>query len=95
MGLLETVDFRTCDERARELLGARRVMLFAPPSQPLLAAATNAEARGRIDELRKTNPEAKGLSAQAFALAPTIKEVDDWLQARPERRCGWSSATVS
>jgi predicted RNase H-like nuclease len=82
MGLLETVDFRPCDERAREMLGARCVTVFAPPSRPLLAAATYAEARGRIDELRKTYPEAKGLSAQAFAIAPKINEVDDWLRAQ-------------
>jgi predicted RNase H-like nuclease len=88
MGLMEGVDFRPCDEQARELLGARRVTVFAPPSRPLLTAATYAEARGRIGELRKTNPEAKGLSAQAFAIAPKIKEVDDWLQGRAGAQ-GW------
>jgi predicted RNase H-like nuclease len=33
--------------------------------------------------LRKTDPAAKSLSAQAFALAPKIKEVDNWLRDDP------------
>lgn len=66
MGLLETVALRPCDRQARGLLGARRSTVFAPPSRPLLAAGSYAATRESIAELRKKNPEAKGLSAQAF-----------------------------
>lgn len=80
MGLLEAVALRPCDRQAQDLLGLRRSTVFAPPSRRLLEAATYAAARDRIAELRKTNPEAKGVSAQAFGLAPKMKEVDDWLR---------------
>jgi predicted RNase H-like nuclease len=84
MGLRDSVDFRPCDVEARTLLGKRRDTVFAPPSRPLLAAATYADARALVDELRKTSPAAKSLSAQSFALVPKIKEVDDWLRACPD-----------
>ena len=83
MGLLDSVDFRACDRQAREVLGERRVCVWAPPSRPLLTASTYTEARLRVAELRKTRPDAKGLAAQQFALAPRIKEADDWLQDHP------------
>jgi predicted RNase H-like nuclease len=83
MGLLDSVDFRPCDREARSLLQNRRGSVWQAPSRPLLAAATYAEARAQVDELRKTQPEAKSLSSQAFALAPKIKEVDDFLQGHP------------
>jgi len=81
MGLLETVKPRPCDEQARKLLGHRASTVFAPPSRPLLAAASYSDARALVDESRKTEPAAKSLSAQAFALAPKIKEADDWLRS--------------
>lgn len=83
MGLLDSVDFRTCDRQAREVLGDRRVCVWAPPSRPLLTASTYTEARLRVAELRKTRPKAKSLTAQQFGLAPRIKEADDWLQDHP------------
>jgi predicted RNase H-like nuclease len=81
MGLLKTVRPRACDTEARKLLGKRASTVFAPPSRPLLVAATYADARGLIEAERVTTPSASGLSAQAFGLAPKIREVDDYLRA--------------
>ncbi|HEY6886745.1 MAG TPA: DUF429 domain-containing protein [Solirubrobacter sp.] len=81
MGLLETVKPRDCDREARELLGARASTIFTPPSRSLLAAASYADARGLIEVERATKPAASGLSAQAFGLAPKIREADDYLRA--------------
>jgi predicted RNase H-like nuclease len=86
MGLLDSVDFRPCDVEARVLLGKRRDTVFAPPSRPLLAVATYADARALVEEVRKTNPQAKSMSAQAFGLAPKVKEADDWVRAHPGTR---------
>lgn len=83
MGLLATVDFRPCDREAREILGERRSTVFAPPARPLLDAMTYAEARGLVEQLRQSQPQAKSLSTQAFALAPKIKELDGWLRSHP------------
>jgi predicted RNase H-like nuclease len=83
MGLLETVELRPCDAGAQELLGKRRSTVFAPPSRPLLKAASYSDARGLVEELRKTEPTAKSLSAQAFGIAPKMKQVDDWLRQHP------------
>lgn len=84
MGLLETVDLRRCDRQARELLGPRASSVFAPPSRPLLAAATYADARELIASAKATAPATKGLSAQAFGIAPKMREVDDHLRADPD-----------
>jgi len=84
MGLLETADLRPCDKQARTLLGVRASTVFAPPSRPLLAAATYADARDLVAAARLTDPATKGLSAQAFGIAPKVREVDDYLRAHPE-----------
>jgi predicted RNase H-like nuclease len=54
--------------------------MFAPPSRPLLDAATYAHARELVATAKLTNPGAKGLSAQAFGIAPKIREADDYLR---------------
>jgi predicted RNase H-like nuclease len=83
MGLLDTVELRPCDAEAQKLLGKRRSTVFAPPSRPLLEAASYGQARGLVEKLRKTEPSAKSLSAQAFGIVPKMKEVDDWLHEHP------------
>jgi predicted RNase H-like nuclease len=66
------------------LLGARASTIFTPPSRSFLAAAAYADARGLIEVERVTNPAASGLSAQAFGLAPKIREADDYLRANAD-----------
>jgi len=69
IGLLDRVEPRACDRAARALLGARAATVFTPPSRPALAAATYAQARTTVTG-------AASLSAQAFGLAPRIRELD-------------------
>lgn len=83
MGLLETVDLRPCDRQARELLGERASTVFAPPSRPLLRAASYAEARELIAQSHALDADVKGLSAQAFGIAPKMREADEYLQDHP------------
>ena len=83
MGLLDSVDYRPCDRQAQELLGHRRSTVFAPPSRPLLALESYADARAHVEELKKTNPSEKSLSSYAWGLVRKIKEADDWLRAHP------------
>lgn len=83
MGLLETVGLRRCDQLARDALGPRRSSVFTPPSRPLLAATTYGEARALIEQERLQTPEAMGLSAQAFGIAPKIREADEYLLIHP------------
>ncbi|MFP5220414.1 MAG: DUF429 domain-containing protein [Actinomycetes bacterium] len=63
---------RRCDDLARTRLGPRRSSVFAAPPRDVLLCRSYAEAR----------PIAPTLSAQAFALVPRIREVDDALRAR-------------
>jgi predicted RNase H-like nuclease len=80
MGLLDAVAPRPCDKQARALLGARASTVFAPPSRPLLAAASYAAARELIEQAKLDDPAVKGLSAQAFGIAPKMREADEYLQ---------------
>src|SRR3954453_4052446 len=83
MGLPETGRRRPCDEQARALLGARGNAVFAPPSRPLLAAMSYEEARQLTAAAKLTDASAKGLSAQAFAIAPKIRDADQYLRVHP------------
>lgn len=71
IGLLEGP--RACDKAARKLLGQPRgSSVFPAPCRPALAAQTYAEASSL--NRQKT---ARGLSQQAWGIAPKIKQVDD------------------
>jgi len=71
IGLLERP--RACDKAARKLLGQPRgSSVFAAPCRPALEAQTYAEASSINRE--KTM---RGLSQQAWGIAPKIKQVDD------------------
>jgi len=85
IGLLDSVDFRPCDLAARKLLRARASAVFAPPARYMLDATGDYSAiRALVDELRKTNPAAKSLSAQAAGIAPKVAEVDAFVRGRPD-----------
>ena len=71
IGLLEGP--RACDKAARKLLGQPRgSSVFPAPCRPALGAQTYAE--GSSINRQKTT---KGLSQQAWGIAPKIKQVDD------------------
>jgi predicted RNase H-like nuclease len=67
---------RPCDGAARKLLGfPRSSSVFAAPCR----AALNSTSHARASEMNR-NTTGKGLSIQAWAIAPKIKQIDDILQ---------------
>ncbi|HMS55393.1 MAG TPA: DUF429 domain-containing protein [Fimbriimonadaceae bacterium] len=80
IGLVETGS-RTCDIRARELLGRRKSSVFPAPILPAIAAKT----RETAHEISITI-HGKGVGAQSFGIYAKVKEVDDLLNDRPDLR---------
>jgi predicted RNase H-like nuclease len=79
IGLLEGP--RACDKAARKLLGQPRgSSVFPAPCRPALGAQTYAE--GSSINRQKTT---KGLSQQAWGIAPKIKQVDDAITSDCQR----------
>jgi predicted RNase H-like nuclease len=71
---------RECDRLARKLLGpGRGPSVFAPPARATLAAG---EYRAALAINRQQT--GKGISKQAWNIAPKIREVDDFLRRRPD-----------
>ena len=67
---------RVCDTEARRMLGARRASsVFPAPIRPILAASSYPEASSLRRDL-----EGKGLSVQAWAIVPKVREVDTLLR---------------
>jgi predicted RNase H-like nuclease len=86
IGLPDTAGYRACDLKAREILKqvGRASSVFAPPARYMLEAAGDYSAiRALVEEERKRNPAAHGISSQSAALAPKIKQVDVWVRTRP------------
>lgn len=79
IGLPQDQELRACDLAARERLGARRSSVFEPPARFLLDATDYADARRMI----AARPGSRGVSAQAFALLPRIREADEHLRGTP------------
>ena len=66
---------RVCDTAARQLLGAkRRSSVFPAPLRAILNEPTHQAATAKSKKLS-----GKGLSQQAFAIVPKIREVDELL----------------
>jgi predicted RNase H-like nuclease len=79
IGLLE--GRRACDKAARKLLGQPRgSSVFPAPCRPALGAQTYAEASS-INRQKTT----RGLSQQAWGIAPKIKQVDDAITSECQR----------
>jgi len=72
---------RACDKAARKLLGQPRgSSVFPAPCRPALGAQTYAEASS-INRQKTT----RGLSQQAWGIAPKIKQVDDAITSECQR----------
>lgn len=69
---------READLAARSRLGARRNSVFFTPPRAVIEAATHAEATAASVRLTGF-----GVSQQSFALAPKLREVDEWVQHAP------------
>jgi len=72
---------RTCDERARELLGAQRRRVFLAPPRAALDAPTYADAKRRV-EARTTG----SLTTQTWNVLPQVRDADVLLAEHPAAR---------
>jgi predicted RNase H-like nuclease len=73
---------RPCDVAARKFLKAPRASsVFPAPIRPVLAAATYEDARATHSAI-----DGKGISKQAFAIYPKIREVDAFMRSSPDVR---------
>ena len=73
---------REPDILARTILGKKGASrVFSPPIRQVLYAETYQEA---LEISQKTPPDGIGLSKQSFYLLPKIRQIDEWLQAKPE-----------
>ena len=73
---LPTTGERPADLAARAALGPRRSSLFMTPVREALTATTHASATQKARELT-----GKGISRQAYGLAPKILEAEAWVAA--------------
>ena len=79
IGLVEE-GLRECDEEAREVLeSVRPNSVFWTPPRSAIEAKTYDEAKALTDELSP-----KGLTTQAWGIAPRIRELDEFLAEVPE-----------
>ena len=72
---------RACDRRARMLLQNRRSSVFPAPVRSVLAASSWEDACALS---RASAPGGKAISKQTYFILHKIKEVDEFLRARPE-----------
>lgn len=79
IGLSETK--RQCDKDARHALGRRHPTVFTPPCREALRHDAHKE--GSTVNRQVTG---RGLSKQAWAIAPKIKEVDELMRQDPRAR---------
>jgi predicted RNase H-like nuclease len=86
IGLPDWGGQRRCEPHARRLLQHRASTIFPAPPRALITAATYPEARARVADRRRTHPGTRSISAQAFALAPKIRELDAHLTRDPPAR---------
>ena len=66
--------WRSCDLKARELLGARRSSIFRAPCRQAFMAETHEEASHINKDITD-----KGLAIQTWSIMPKIKEVDKFM----------------
>jgi predicted RNase H-like nuclease len=71
IGLADRPRMRACETQARRRIGARRSSVFPAPLRSMLRLETYAEANAFGKTL------GAGLTKQAFALTPKIREIDD------------------
>lgn len=82
IGLGDTPRTRECEADARRLLGSRRSSVFSTPLRAMLAMSTFEEAN---DHGKRCGA---GLSRQAWALTPKIRQIDDVMTAALQARVG-------
>lgn len=76
IGLPENSEGRDCDRYARTLLGCRRSSVFPTPTRQTVNQAAHASGDYQAASAVERQIAGKGISKQAFAIAPKIAEVD-------------------
>lgn len=80
IGLMEGPGGRKCDDEARRLLGPRRSSVFpAPTRQAVRQSAESPRDHGVANKIERRLA-GKGMSIQAFGIAPKIHQVDEVMQ---------------
>lgn len=89
IGLPELTAMRPCDAEARAVLKdpdrtrARFTSVFAPPDRELVALDHFEDVQAVVAKRKAVQPTARGITMQAFAIAPKIREVDAFVRGTP------------
>lgn len=89
IGLPTLTSMRPCDAEARAALKdpdrtrARFTSVFAPPDRELVALDHFEDVQAVVAKRKAAQPTARGISKQAFAIAPKIREVDSFVRSTP------------
>ena len=71
---------RDCDRKARKLLDHRRSSVFSAPTRQTVEQAAESPGDYKCANVTELRFAGKGISKQAFAIAPKIAEVDELLR---------------
>ena len=82
IGLPEAPGGRECDSKARKVLGDRRSSVFSAPTRQTVVQAANSPGDYECANAMERAVAEKGISKQAFAIAPKIAELDSLLLSR-------------
>ena len=80
IGLMEGPGGRECDQEARKLLGPRRASVFPAPTRGTVGQAAKSPRDHSVANRIERRLAGKGMSIQAFGIAPKIHEVDEAMQ---------------
>ena len=80
IGLPEGTEGRECDDEARRLLGPRRSSVFPAPTRGTVEQAAKSPRDHSAANRIERRLAGKGMSIQAFGIAPKIHQVDEAMQ---------------
>ena len=80
IGLPMGPERRECDSKARKLLDHRRSSVFSAPTRQTVEQAAESPGDYKCANVTELRFAGKGISKQAFAIAPKIAEVDELLR---------------
>ena len=84
IGLPKRPELRRCDKEARDILGEQRSSVFPVPDRELLGAETYEDLQKIVAKRKASDPTAKSIPIQAFALGKQIKQVDAFVLENPD-----------
>ena len=84
IGLPDRPGLRKCDKQARVRLGKARSSVFPVPDRELISQRTYDQVQQVVEERKRRDRSAKGLSKQSFAISSKIAEIDLFVRANPD-----------